>query len=135
MSNDIQEIGDNTLDEFIKRLEEISNKDKNGVEFWYARELKDILEYAQWRRFEDVIEKAKITCKQFNQSTDYHFANVGKMIEVGKKAKRDVSDYKLTRYACYLIAQNGDIKAYATENTKYSTLIFTKLLRFWQLYA
>ena len=89
-------------------FESIKHIDENGIEFWYARELKNVLEYTQWRRFENVINKSKQACNNSNIRINDHFANVGKMISIAKKAKRNIDDYKLSRYACYLIAQNGD---------------------------
>ena len=89
-------------------FEDIKHIDENGLEFWYARELQIVLDYKQWRRFENVINKSKIACNNSNVSIDDHFANVGKMVEIGSNTKRETNDYKLSRYACYLIAQNGD---------------------------
>ncbi len=89
-------------------FENIKHIDEFGKEYWLARELKEILEYTQWRRFNDVIEKAKIACKNSNYSILDHFADVGKMVSIGSGAKRKQKDYKLSRNACYLIAQNGD---------------------------
>ena len=89
-------------------FESIKHIDKNGNEYWLARELKEVLNYKQWRRFKETIDKAKIACKNSNNSIVDHFANVGKMITIAKGGKRKVEDYKLSRYACYLIAQNGD---------------------------
>jgi len=89
-------------------FEDIKHIDENGNEFWYARELMKVLEYKQWRRFESVIEKAKESCKNSNLKVIDCFANVGKPIISGKGRVDEVRDYKLTRYACYLIAQNGD---------------------------
>ena len=91
-----------------KTFEDIKHIDENGNEFWYARELMKVLEYKQWRRFESVIEKAKESCKNSNLKVIDCFANVGKPIISGKGRVDEVRDYKLTRYACYLIAQNGD---------------------------
>ena len=89
-------------------FESIKHIDENGIEYWYARELQNVLEYKQWRRFENVINKAKISCEKSRVSVTDHFADVGKMVQIGSGAEKEVNDYKLTRYACYLIAQNGD---------------------------
>ena len=86
-------------------FESIKHMDENGVEFWYARELMIVLEYKQWRRFEQVIERSKEACKNSNINIDDHFADVGKIVKAGVTNK-DIGDIKLTRYACYLIAQN-----------------------------
>ena len=91
-----------------KDFESIKHIDENGVEFWYARELMTMLEYSKWGNFVKVIDKAKESCKNSNMDVLDHFANIGKMIMVAKGAERKIDDYKLTRYACYLIAQNGD---------------------------
>ena len=96
------------IDNNNKSFEEIKHIDENGVEFWYARELMIILEYKQWRRFESVINKAKESCKNSDISVIEHFANVGKLSKRANNAEVEISDYKLSRYACYLIAQNGD---------------------------
>ncbi len=81
---------------------------EEGVEFWYARDLKDILEYGQWRNFLKVVEKAKESCKNAENDIGDHFADVSKMVEIGSEAKRNINDIRLSRYACYLIVQNGD---------------------------
>lgn len=91
-----------------KDFESIKHIDENGVEFWYARELMTMLEYSKWGNFAKVIDKAKESCKNSNMDVLDHFADIGKMIMVAKGAERKIDDYKLTRYACYLIAQNGD---------------------------
>lgn len=91
-----------------KIFEEIKHIDEGGVEFWHARELMEILEYTQWRNFLKVIDKAIEACKNSNINTCEHFADVSKMIQIANNAERVVDDFKLTRYACYLIAQNGD---------------------------
>lgn len=89
-------------------FESIKHIDENGIEYWYARELMKILEYKQWRRFENVIDKAKQACENSDISAFEHFANVGKLSRRANNAEVEINDYKLTRYACYLIAQNGD---------------------------
>ena len=89
-------------------FESIKHIDENGIEYWYARELQNVLEYTQWRRFENVINKSKISCEKSGVSVIDHFADVGKMVQIGSGAEKEVNDYKLTRYACYIIAQNGD---------------------------
>lgn len=91
-----------------KVFEDIKHIDENGNEYWLARELQVVFEYTQWRRFENTISKAKTACSNSSVSIENHFANVGKMINLGKGGTRSVDDYKLSRYACYLIAQNGD---------------------------
>ena len=99
----------NELKEYTERLfEDIKHIDKNGSEFWYARELQVSLDYKRWQKFLNVIEGAKNACKQSNNLLLDHFTQVGKMIKLGKGGNRNVIDYKLSRYACYLIAQNGD---------------------------
>lgn len=89
-------------------FEDIKHIDSNGNEYWYARELQKALEYVEWRKFEGVIEKAISACNNSNYNVFEHFVEADKMIKLAKGATRKVVDYKLTRYACYLIVQNGD---------------------------
>ena len=89
-------------------FESIRHVDEYGNEYWYARELQKVLEYTEWRKFVGVIKKAINSCKASNYVTSDHFVGADKMINLGKGGQRKVSDYKLSRYACYLIAQNGD---------------------------
>ena len=89
-------------------FENIKHIDENGFEYWYARELQKILEYTEWRKFENVINKAMTSCENTGISRFEHFVGADKMVLIGSGAKRKQKDYKLTRYACYLIAQNGD---------------------------
>ena len=82
--------------------------ERGGVEFWFARELQELLGYTTWRSFEQVIDKAKTACVNAGQPVADHFADVGKMVDIGSGTSREINDLALTRYACYLIAQNGD---------------------------
>ena len=99
---------DKTLIVRLNKSFEDSAYAENGVEYWLARDLQVLLEYTQWRNFELVIEKAKVSCQTAGQNPDHHFADVSKTIPMPKGAEKIIDDYMLTRYACYLIAQNGD---------------------------
>ena len=99
----------NTVEEYKeKTFEDIKHIDENGGEYWSARELQKILNYREWRKFEGVISKAKDACNNSNNNISEHFVGADKVLEVGNGAKMNISDYHLSRYACYLIAQNGD---------------------------
>jgi DNA-damage-inducible protein D len=89
-------------------FEGLKKANEHGAEYWSARDLQPCLGYTQWRRFEDAIKRAITSCEQSGNDPSYHFAGAGKMIEVGKGGQRDVPDFHLSRFACYLIAQNGD---------------------------
>lgn len=80
----------------------------NGIEFWYARDLQALLGYTEWRNFQNAVEKAKESCINSKQDIENHFREVKKKISIGQASYREITDIMLTRYACYLIAQNGD---------------------------
>jgi DNA-damage-inducible protein D len=89
-------------------FENLKKINEHGAEYWSARDLQPLLGYSQWRRFEQAIERAVSSCQASGNPPSYHFAGAGKMIDLGKGGQRDVEDYHLSRFACYLIAQNGD---------------------------
>jgi len=95
------------ISELFKKFEDACY-DFDGVECWSARELQVILGYSQWRNFKNVIDKAQKSCEQAGEESKNHFAEFSKMVEIGSGAQKPVEDIALTRYACYLIAQNGD---------------------------
>ncbi|MBP6014776.1 MAG: DNA damage-inducible protein D [Alphaproteobacteria bacterium] len=89
-------------------FEDLKSTNVHGAEYWSARDLQTLLGYSQWRRFEDAIKRAMISCKQSGNDPVHHFAGAGKMVGLGSGSERAVDDYHLSRFACYLIAQNGD---------------------------
>ncbi len=93
---------------YTNDFEGIKHTDEEGREYWYARELQKVLQYSEWRKFEGVILKAKEACENSGINAFEHFVGAAKTIKMPKGAEKVVQDYKLTRYACYLIAQNGD---------------------------
>lgn len=95
------------IQELLQKFENACYEYK-GIECWSARELQEILGYSQWRNFKNAIDKAKTTCESAGEKVSDHFADVSKMIDLGKGGQREVEEIALTRYACYLIAQNGD---------------------------
>ena len=90
-----------------KNFEDYAHE-KDGAEFWFARDLQILLNYDEWRNFLKVIEKAKEACKNSGQNIIDHFVDINKMVKIGSGSEREIDDITLTRYACYLIAQNGD---------------------------
>lgn len=91
-----------------ENFESHANKTSEAVEFWMARDLQHLLDYTKWDNFQGVISKAKTACELSEQLIEDHFADVGKMVRIGSGAEKKIPDIMLTRYACYLIAQNGD---------------------------
>jgi len=99
----------NKIEKYNKSIfETIKQVNEYGAEFWYARNLAEVLKYLKWANFEKVIEKAKESCKNSRNNVSDHFADVGKTIYLPKGAKREIQDIMLSRYACYLIVQNAD---------------------------
>jgi DNA-damage-inducible protein D len=117
---------------------ESAASDLEGVECWSARELQDLLGYSKWENFEKVIQKAQDACKNAGEEIEYHFPDVRKMVKIGSGAEKEIADILLTRYACYLIAQNGDSRKeeiafaqnYFAVQTRRAELVEQRILEF-----
>jgi len=126
-----------------ENFESYANKTENGIEFWFARDLQCLLGYSKWDNFLNVISKAKTACEISGGNTIDHFADIGKTIKMPKNAEKTVPDIMLTRYACYLIAQNGDsskeeiafAQTYFAVQTRKFEIIEKKLQEFERLQA
>ena len=113
-----------------------SQRTESGVDFWLARDLQLLLGYAEWRNFTTVLEKARTACNVSGHASSYHFVDVNKMVDIGSGSQREIDDIMLSRFACYLIAQNGDPKkqeiafaqTYFAVQTRRAELIEKRLL-------
>lgn len=106
----MNEQSDRSMDTLIANFEAAAYVDDEGVEYWTARDLQKLLGYSDYRNFLNIVNKAKEACTNSGNNIEHHFVDVTDMIEVGKGATREVDNIKLTRYASYLIAQNGDAR-------------------------
>lgn len=108
MNADLPE--DSAIEKLLEAFEGRARLDDAGNEFWTARELAELLEYSDFRNFTNALEKAKVACSSSGHNVSDHFVDATEMVQIGSGAKRDVEDIHLSRYACYLIAQNGDTR-------------------------
>jgi DNA-damage-inducible protein D len=126
-----------------ENFEDFLHITEDGVEFWLARDLQHLLGYGKWDNFQNVISKAKTACEISGQNISDHFADVGKMVDIGSGAQKEIDDVMLTRFACYLIAQNGDprkeqiafAQTYFAVQTRKAELIEQKILEIERIQA
>lgn len=131
------------ITKLFQSFEEIKHTNENSVEYWSARDMQKLLMYKEWRNFELVLEKAMEACRKSGNSKFDHFVGVNKMVSVGSDAEREIFDIHLTRYAAYLIAQNGDprkqeiafAQAYFAVQTRKQELVEKKLLDFERIHV
>jgi DNA-damage-inducible protein D len=114
-------------------FEAIKQMNVYGIDYWSARGLAPLLGYVQWRRFEDAIKRAETSCETNGDIVENHFVSTGKMVQLGSGAEREIDDYALTRYACYLIAQNGDPRKPEIAAAQAYFIISTRALEMHQL--
>jgi DNA-damage-inducible protein D len=125
-----------TIHTLTETFEAHAQQTENGIEYWLARDIQHLLGYTKWDNFQKVVSKAKTACEVSNHQVADHFADVGKMVDLGSGSQREVDDIMLTRYACYLIAQNGDprkqeiafAQTYFAMQTRRAELIEQRLL-------
>ncbi len=131
------------IESLTENLESNSHKTRENIEFWLAMDLQQLLDYSKWDNFQNVLSKAKTECKLSEEEISNHFADVGKMVAIGSGIEKEIPDIMLTRYACYLIAQNGDSRKekiafaqrYFAVQTRKAEIIEQKMLEYERVQA